>query len=66
MSAKPVSEYYAAIIARTQKMASFQSRLKGCQTAADRKALIMAARSSGAIRADDAELLIQVYQLETA
>ena len=66
MSARPIGELVAAIVARAQTMAGFQSLLNGCPTAECRKRLIVAAYENGAIDGPDAQLLIEAYGLETA
>jgi hypothetical protein len=47
-------------------MMDFQAMLNACDTAAERKRLIMDAHQRGMITDSDVELLIQAYQLETA
>lgn len=66
MSARPIGEFIAPIMARAKAMAAFQAMLGTTPTAAGRKHLIMSAREAGAIGDDDARLLIETYQLETA
>ena len=66
MSARPIGELIAPIIARAHAMAGFQELLNGTPTAEGRKALILAAYETEAIGGDDAQLLIQAYGLETA
>lgn len=66
MSARPIGEIIAPILARAQAMAGFQEFLGNCPTAGSRKNLIVAAYENGAIDGSDAQLLIEAYGLETA
>ena len=66
MSARPIGEIIAPIMARAEAMHGFQQMLNRCPTAEGRKALIMAAWERLAISDEDAELLIEAYGLETA
>jgi hypothetical protein len=66
MSAVPISQLVRSIIAHCDAMMGFQSLLNACDCAADRKTLILEARQRGMIGDDDARLLIEAYQLETA
>jgi hypothetical protein len=66
MSARPIGELIAPIMARLQTAMVFQSLLQRCPSVEDRKGFIMAARSHGALDDQEAELLIQANQLETA
>lgn len=52
--------------ARAESMADFQATLNVMWTPADQKAAILDARGLHLITDEEAELLIQVYQLETA
>jgi hypothetical protein len=64
--ARPIGELIRGVLARCEAMMGFQAMLDACECATDRKTLIMQARERGAIAGDEAALLIQVYQLETA
>lgn len=66
MSARPIGEILAPIIARCAAMRSFQDMIGALETAESRKQMIMFARAGDLISDDETSLLIQVYQLETA
>lgn len=66
MSARPIGEIFAEVVVRAEAMMALQSLLNVSTESDGRKHLIMAAREAGAIGDDDATLLIQTYQLETA
>lgn len=66
LTARLIADFFGPIIARAERMTGFQAILSRCSSAVSRKELIMAACLSGAIDIEDVELLIQVYQLETA
>lgn len=66
MSARPIGEIIAPIMARAVAMYGFQTMLNRVDTPEARKTLILAANEAGAIDAEDTSLLIQAYQLETA
>lgn len=66
MSARPIGEIIAPILARAVAMYGFQMMLNRVGTPEARKSLIMAANEAGAIGDDDTGLLIEAYQLETA
>jgi hypothetical protein len=66
MSARPIGDFIAPIVARAQSMAGLQALLNNIPAAGDRKRFILAARETGAIDDEAATLLLQTYQLETA
>jgi len=66
MTARPIGEIIAPILARTRRMMAFQSMLLSCPSAEDRKGFIVAAYSHGVLDSGEAELLIQANLLETA
>lgn len=66
MSARPIGEIVAPIIARAVALHGFQAMLNRVAEPAARKTFIMAALEAGAIDQDDTRLLIEAYQLETA
>lgn len=66
MSARSIGEIIRPIMARAEAMAGFQAMLRRCDTAENRKGLILAAWERGALSDEDAELLIEAEGLETA
>lgn len=66
MMARPIADYFPGILARAAQMASFQSLINDCSTAARRKEMIMTARMGDLITGDECRLLIEAYGLETA
>jgi hypothetical protein len=66
MSARPIGTLLRSLLAQCDMLAGIQSLLNACTSAADRKAMIMEARAWHMISGDDATLLLQAYQLETA
>lgn len=61
-----VTELLEPVRERAEAVRSFQLTLNGLPTPMAQKIAITEAYSRGRITADDAELLVQVYQLETA
>lgn len=47
-------------------LAGFQSLLRRCPSAADRKRLVLAAWECRALSSDETRLLVEAHQLETA
>jgi len=66
VSARPIGEIIAPIMARAGRMAKVQAMLNDVAEPARRKAIIVALYELDGIGADDAQLLIEAYQLETA
>lgn len=66
MSAKPIGELFATIVARTAAMRGFQDMIGALSTPESRKDMIMTARMGDLITDEETTLLLQVYQLETA
>lgn len=66
MIARSIGEILAPIVARAERMRALQALLNEVRTADGRKWLIMGAFEQGAIDDQDARLLLEVYQLETA
>ncbi len=64
--ARPIGEILAPIVARAGRMASFQALINDVTTPEGRKQMIVTARLGDLITEDEARLLIEVYQLETA
>lgn len=66
MSARPIGDFIGPIMARCERMASFQALINDCATAADKKEMILTARIGCLIDDEETRLLIQAYGLETA
>lgn len=66
MSARPIGEILAPLIARAKAMHGFQRLINDCSSAESRKQMIMTARMGDLISDEETRLLIEVYQLETA
>jgi hypothetical protein len=64
--AQPIASYFPGIIERAAQMASFQSLINDCETAARRKQMIMTAWHGSLISSEECRLLIEAYGLETA
>lgn len=62
--AERLGEILPRIIARAERMASFQALINDCKTPARRKDMIMTAKIGELIDADEARLLIEIYGLE--
>lgn len=60
------AERFRDMLARGERLRSFQLALNAMPTPAVQKTAVLEARRIGRITDDDAELLIQVYQLEVA
>jgi hypothetical protein len=66
IDARPIGDLVREVVEHAAAMMGFQATLNACDTADERKILIMDARERGMITDSDAELLIQAYGLETA
>lgn len=66
MSAQPIGDLFATIVARTAAMRGFQNMIGALGSPESRKEMIMVARMGDLITDEETRLLIQVYQLETA
>lgn len=64
--AERLGEILPRIIARAERMASFQALISDCASKASRKQMIMTAKIGGLIDADECRLLLEVYELENA
>lgn len=63
---RPIGELFQNVVARAEAMMEFQEHLATLANAAERKVAIMEANRAGRISDQDAMLLIQAHQLETA
>lgn len=61
-----IGDLVAQVVARSFACRELQVRLNAMSDASEQKRAIMRARHAGAIDDEQAELLIQAYQLETA
>jgi hypothetical protein len=66
MSARPIGEIIAPILARIHAAAAFQHFIARCANAEDRKGFIMSAHSYGALDDEECGLLLTANQLESA
>lgn len=63
---RAIGEIIAPIVARAKRMASFQAMINELPNPTRRKDMIMLARLGDLITDEETQLLIEVYQLETA
>lgn len=63
---KPIGVFVAEIMAKAERLHSFQMRLNDMATDRDRKQAIIHARSDGFLTHEETELLIQSYGVEEA
>jgi len=66
MSAVRLGELLPGIIARAQRMASFQALINDCPTPTTKKQMIMTACLGELISVEETHLLIETYGLENA
>ncbi len=66
MSARPIGELFAPIVGRCERLMWLHRLLDRVPCASAKKNLIMTAFRIGRIDGSEAQLLVQVYQLETA
>lgn len=66
MSAVRLGDILPGIIARAERMASFQALIRDCPTPSAKKQMIMTAKLGELIDADECRILIEVYELENA
>lgn len=66
MSARPIGEILAPIVRRCAAMAGLQRLIADIPDATRRKEMILLARRGNLITDEEASLLIEAHQLETA
>lgn len=64
--ARPISEIFAEVIARTEEMMGIQGLIRSIETDAERKAYILDLYQQELIDGEDAYLLIEAHGLESA
>lgn len=64
--ARRLGELLPGIIARAQRMASFQALINDCPTPSAKKEMIMTAAIGDLISGEETHMLLEIYGLENA